>query len=123
MEEAHLDKLLHPSDIQLAERNFDSLRYCLDCTALEALNDMMVLGIALDTAVGLQPSVLGCTLGVASDIADVLQHYVRGCRQDEHILGVVPAMLQDTAIVHHLFAAYSGRAVKVGLQVHLKRHC
>ena len=105
------------------ERNFDSLRYCLDCMALGALNDMMVLGIALDTAVGLQPSVLGCTLGVALDIADVLQHYIRGCTQDEHILGVVLEMLQDTAIVHHLLAAYSGRVVKVlGLQVHLKRH-
>ena len=95
----------------------------MDCTALGALNDMMVLGVALDTAVGLQPSVLGCTLGVASDIADVLQHYVRGCTQDEHILEAVLAMLQDTVIVHHLFAAYSGRVVKVlGLQVHLKRH-
>ena len=119
----HLDKCLHPQDIHLAERNSDSLRYCLDCTALEALNDMMVLGIALDTAVDLQPSVLDCTLGVALDIADVLHDYIRGCTQDEHILGVVPAMLQDTVIVHHLLAAYSGRVVKVlGLQVHLKRH-
>ena len=95
----------------------------MDCTALEALNDMMVLVIALDIAVDLQPSVLGCTLGVALDIADVLQDYIRGCTQDEHILGVVLEMLQDTAIVHHLLAAYSGRVVKVlGLQVHLKRH-
>ena len=95
----------------------------MDCRALEALNDMMVLVIALDTAVDLQPSVLGCTLGVALDIADVLQDYIRGCTQDEHILGVVLAMLQDTVIVLHLFAAYSGRVVKVlGLQVHLKRH-
>ena len=95
----------------------------MDCRALGALNDMMFLGVALDTAVGLQPSVLGCTLGVALDIADVLQHYVRGCTQDEHILGAVLAMLQDTVIVHHLLAAYSGRVVKVlGLQVHLKRH-
>ena len=93
----------------------------MDCRALGALNDMMVLGVALDTAVGLQPSVLGCTLGVALDIADVLQHYVRGCTQDEYILGVVLAMLQDTVIVHHLLAAYSGRVAKVlGLQVHLK---
>ena len=95
----------------------------MDCTALGALNDMMVLGVALDTAVGLQLSLQGCTLGVALDTADVLQHYVRGCTQDEHILGVVLAMLQDTVIVHHLFAAYSGRVVKVlGLQVHLNGH-
>ena len=95
----------------------------MDYTAVGALNDMMVLEIALGTAVGLQQSVLGCKLGVALDIADVLQHYIRGCTQDEHILGVAPAMLQDTVIVHHLLAVYSGRVETVfGLQVHLKRH-
>ena len=39
---------------------------------LEALNNMIVPGVALDTAVDLQPSVLGCTLGAALDIADRL---------------------------------------------------
>ena len=84
----------------------DSLRYCLDCTALEALNDMMVLAVALDTAVDLQPSVLGCTLGVALDIADGLQQSVLGCEQDKQILVAVLAMQQDTVIVLHLFAVY-----------------